>query len=170
MKVQIREYIDSDYTACRSLWGEMSQHHADIYGDPSIAAGAPGRGFEDYLGRVERLGTWVAEVEGQVVGVAGLLRSKEMLEGEIEPVIVTSASRNHGIGSELVRHIIVEAKKRKMRFLRVRPVARNVRAISLYTRLGFDLLGYVDLFQDLSPERGRKWQSGIEIFGHKLRY
>jgi ribosomal protein S18 acetylase RimI-like enzyme len=170
MKIRIREYQDSDYSACSALWGEMAQHHADIYEDPSIAAGAPGRGLDDYLGRIDRIGTWVAEVKGQVTGMVGLLRSREMLEGEIEPAIVTSTLRSQGIGSELVRYAVVEAKKRKIRFLRIRPVARNVRAISLYTRLGFNLLGYVDLFQDLEPERGRTWKSGVEIMGQQLKY
>jgi GNAT superfamily N-acetyltransferase len=170
MKIQIHEYQDSDYAACRSLWSEMAQHHADIYGDPLIASGDPGRVFDEYLGRVDRIGTWVAEVEGQVIGAAGLLRSREMLEGEIEPVIVTSTLRSNGIGSELVRYVVTEAKKRKMRFLRIRPVARNVRAIALYVRLGFDLLGYVELFQDLSPESGREWKPGINIHGCDLKY
>jgi GNAT superfamily N-acetyltransferase len=170
VKIKIREYQDADYAACRALWVEMAEYHADIYEDTSIARDRTGSVFEEYLHRADRIGTWVAEVEGQVAGVAGLLRSREMLEGEIEPVIVTSTLRNNGIGTELVRYIVVQAKNKKMRFLRIRPVARNIRAISLYVRLGFDLLGYVDLFQDFSPELGRKWKSGIEIHGNKLRY
>ena len=170
MEIIVREYQKSDYDACRSLWGEMAQHHAEIYKDPSITGDDPSRGFDEYLGRVDRIATWVAEVEGQVTGVVGLLRSREMLEGEIEPVIVTSALRNNSIGSTLIRYIVAEAKKRKIRFLRIRPVARNVKAISLYVRLGFDLLGYVDLFQDLSPELGREWKQGINIHGCELKY
>jgi ribosomal protein S18 acetylase RimI-like enzyme len=168
--ILIREYRDSDYAACRALWVEMAEYHADIYEDTSIARDRTGSGFDEYMGRVERCGTWVAEVDGQVAGVAGLLWSREMLEGEIEPVIVTSYLRNNGIGSKLLRYVVAEAKKRKMHFLRIRPVARNARAISLYVRLGFELLGYVDLFQNLMPERGRKWKSGIEVLGHKLKY
>lgn len=170
MKIIIREYNDSDYDACRSLWEEMAEYHADLYEDTSIMRDDTGSGFDEYLDRADRIGTWIAKAEGHVAGVAGLLRSREMLEGEIEPVIVTMALRGNGIGSKLVHHVVAEAKNRKLRFLRIRPVARNVRAISLYVRLGFDLLGYVDLFQELASTSNRKWKSGIEILGQKLRY
>jgi GNAT superfamily N-acetyltransferase len=122
------------------------------------------------MGRVDRCGTWVAESNGTVIGTAGLLKSREMLEGEIEPVIVTASFRNRGIGTRLVKYVVEEAKRRGMRFLKVRPVARNKEAISLYVRLGFNLLGYVDLFQDLKPEYNREWKPGIEIHGNQLRY
>ena len=170
MKIAVREYRDSDYAACRSLWEEMAEYHADMYEDTSIVRDETGNGFDEYMGRVERCGTWVAEREGQIEGIVGLLSSREMLEGEIEPVIVTSSSRSKGIGTVLLNHVVEEAKKRDIRFLRIRPVARNERAIALYVRLGFDLLGYVDLFKDLKPEAQREWKPGIEIHGHVLKY
>jgi GNAT superfamily N-acetyltransferase len=171
MKIQIREYRDSDYAVCRSLWGEMAQHHADIYQAPSIAGNDPGRGFDEYMGRVDRCCTYVAERGVKVVGLAGLLTTHEMSEGgEIEPVVVTAALRSRGIGTKLVEHVVDEARKRGVRFLRVRPVARNIRAISLYVRLGFDIIGHIDLFQDLLPESDRKWKSGLVIHGEKLKY
>jgi GNAT superfamily N-acetyltransferase len=171
MKTRIREYRDSDYTACRSLYGEMAQHHAEIYKDPSIAGDDPGRGFDEYLGRVDRCGTWVAERGVQVVGLAGLCTTHEMPKGgEIEPVVVTASSRDKGIGTKLVEYGINEAKKQGVRFLRIRPVARNERAFSLYVRLGFDLVGNIDLVQDLDSMSNRKWKKGIKILGHELRY
>jgi GNAT superfamily N-acetyltransferase len=171
MNIVIREYKDTDYDACRALWGELSQHHADIYEDPSIAGNDPGMGFDEYMGRVDRCFTCVAEREIKVVGLAGLLTTHEMSEGgEIEPVIVTASLRNNGIGTKLVEHVVNEAKKRGVRFLRIRPVARNIRAISLYVRLGFDLLGHVDLFQDLNSTSDRNWKPGIIIHGQELKY
>jgi hypothetical protein len=35
---------------------------------------------------------------------------------------------------------------------------------------GFDLVGQIDLFQDLPPERGRQWKPGRVIHGSALRY
>ena len=171
MQIKIREYRDSDYDVCRSLYGELAQYHSDIYKDPSIAGDDPGRGFDEYLGRVDRCGTWVAERGVQVVGLAGLLTTHEMSEGgEIEPVIVTAALRSKGIGTILTEHVVNEARKRGVRFLRIRPVARNIRAISLYVRLGFNITGHIDLFQDLDSTSGRKWKSGLVIHGHELKY
>jgi GNAT superfamily N-acetyltransferase len=171
MNISIREYEDSDYAACRSLWGELAQHHAEIYEGPSIPGDDPGRGFDDYLGRVDRCFTCVSEVGDKVVGLAGLLSAHEMSDGgEIEPVVVTNSLRSKGIGTKLVERVVKEAKKRGVRFLRIRPVARNERAISLYVRLGFDLMGHVDLFQDLSKSTDRTWKTGITIHGNMLKY
>jgi ribosomal protein S18 acetylase RimI-like enzyme len=171
VKIQIREYQDSDYTACRALNGELAQHNAAIYEDPAIAGDDPGRGLDKYLSLANRRGTWVAEADGQVVGFTGLLEYI-VEEGvvEIEPLVVSIGFRKKGIGSLLVRHVIEEAKKRHFRFITIRPELRNERAFSLYIRLGFNLVGQIELFQDLLPERGRKWQSGVEILGHKLKY
>jgi len=168
MKIAIRDYQDSDADACRSLWGELSQHHTKIYEDPSIAGDDPGRGFEPYMNNIRRQGTWLAEVEGQVVACAGLIIYGE--EAEIEPVIVSSTYRGKGIGTALVRHVVEEAKKFGVRFLSIRPVARNEEAFRLFTRLGFNLVGHIELFQDLSQSSDRKWKRGVVIHGNELRY
>ena len=158
-KIKVREYRDSDFETCRSLYAEMTLHHQDIYEDPTIGGDDPGRGFQPYLDNQRRRGTWVAEVDGRVVGFAGLLiHSPE--EGEVEPVTVSAPYRSQGIGSALVEHIVEEARKAGVRFLSVRPAVRNERALSLYVRLGFDKVGFVDLLQDLSQSSGRNWVPG----------
>ena len=162
MSVTIRDYQASDFEVCRSIWGELTQHHRDIYEDQSIGGDDPCLGFETYIDNPLRRGTWVAEVESQVVAFAGLLVHSEE-EGEIEPVIVSMPYRSKGIGSMLIEHVVEEAKKRGIHFLSIRPVARNERAISLFTKLGFNLIGHIDLFQDLSPSSDRKWKPGIAI-------
>jgi len=171
MNTLIREYNSSDYADCRALFGELAQHHADIYGDQSIAGDDPGRGFDQFLTRNDRCGTWIAESNGRIIGMAGLLTVVgENGVAEIEPLVVSMSSRNTGIGSKLVEYIKTEAKKKGYKFLTIRPELRNEKAFDLYIRLGFNLVGQVELFQDLLPERGRTWQSGVEILGHKLRY
>jgi len=171
MKVTVRDYRDSDYEVCRSLWGELALHHADIYEDPAIAGDDPGRGFDEYLERVDRCATWVAEIDGQVKGFAGLLDTVgEEGVAEIEPVIISSASRGTGIGTRLIQHAIDEVRTRGFRFLSVRPELRNEEAFGLYVRLGFDHVGSVELFQELSEESDRRWKSGIVIHGNELKY
>jgi GNAT superfamily N-acetyltransferase len=168
MTTDIREYRQSDFDACRCLWVELTQRHRDIYEDPMIGGDDPGHGFEGYLANPERRGTWVAEIDGEVVGMSGLIVHGE--EAEIEPVVVSARYRSRGIGAALVQHAVREAKNEGVRFLSVRPVARNKEAISFFVRLGFNLLGQVDLFQDLSAEAERKWLPGITLHGHKLQY
>ncbi len=168
MDIKIRKNRDSDYEVCLSLYEELSRYYADIYGDPAIAEGDSGRWLESLRNSHEYTGTWIAEADGRVAGLASLLINGE--EGEIEPVIVSTPFRNKGIGTMLVRHLVDEAKNRKVRFLNIRPTARNEKAISLYVRLGFNMLGSIGLFQDLSPESTREWKSGIVIHGHKLDY
>jgi len=168
MEITIRDYRDDDHKSCLALYGELSQYYADIYGDSAIADGDSSRWLESLRKSNEYYGTWVAEADGEVVGLAGMLTNGE--EGRIEPVIVSSSYRNNGIGTRLVRHVSEVAKGKNIRFLSIQPTARNEKALSLYVRLGFNMLGHVELFQDLSTESTRQWKSGIEIHGHKLDY
>ena len=47
-EIVVRDYADSDYGACRSLWAELTEYHRSIYEDPSIGGDDPGAGFDDY--------------------------------------------------------------------------------------------------------------------------
>ncbi|MFC2070420.1 GNAT family N-acetyltransferase [Chloroflexota bacterium] len=171
MEIMVRDYKTSDYEACRSLWGELAQHHADIYGDAAIAGDDPGRGFDEYLKRADLCGSWIAEYKEKIVGFVGLLDTVGN-EGvaEIEPVITTASLRNEGVGTRLIERVINEAKIRGFRFLSIRPELRNERAFDLYVRLGFDKIGAVELFQELSPASDRKWKAGIKIHNRELSY
>ena len=168
MNVAIRQYEASDYDACRSLWVQLTQHHRDVYDDPEIGGDDPGSAIDEYLANPERRETWIAAVDGQVVGMGGLIVQGE--EGMIEPVVVSRQYRSRGIGRQLVQHVVREAGKANVRFLGVQPVARNEQALSFFVGLGFTLLGHLDLFQDLSPSTDRKWLSSIRVHGHELRY
>ncbi len=168
MNAHIREYRDMDYGVCRSLWVELTERHRLIYGDPSIGGDDPGAGLDEYLANPVRQATWVAEVDGTVVGMAGLIVRSE--GAEIEPVVVSAGYRSRAVGRALVRQAVEHAVNTGIRFLSVRPVARNVEAISFFVDCGFDILGHVDLFQDLLPQEGRDWKPGIRLHGRNLRY
>jgi ribosomal protein S18 acetylase RimI-like enzyme len=168
MNVVIREYKDTDYDTCIALSHELAQHHADIYGAPSITIQGQGNWLDGLMHKDGYAGLWLAELNNKVVGLCGLFSYGE--EGEIEPVIVTATSRNTGIGTGLIRYVVDEAKKRNVRYLSTRPVARNKEAIALFTRLGFNIVGYIDLFQDLSNKQDREWKSGLTIHGMHLKY
>ena len=105
---------------------------------------------------------------GTVVGLTGLIVDGD--EGEIEPVVVSPEHRDTGVGKTLVEYAVQKAKERKVRFLSVKPVARNIEAVSFFVNAGFDIVGHVDLFQDLHVESGREWKAGISIHGNRLKY
>lgn len=93
-EVVVRGYVEADYGACRSLWAELTEYHRGIYGDPSIGGDDPGAGFDEYLTTPERVGSWVAESDSEVVGLTGLL--DRGTSGEAEPIVVAEALRNLG--------------------------------------------------------------------------
>ncbi len=167
MNVTIRAYQDSDLDSCRSLWAELAQHHRDIYDDQTIGGDNPGQEFDQYLKQPDLVGVWVAELATTVIGFSGLMVSGE--EAEIEPVIVAKQWRG-GIGRPLVEHLIQEARLRGIRFLSVRPVARNIDAISFFVAMGFQIVGQVDLFQELSTPVERHWHEGLILHGHQLHF
>ena len=96
-EIVVRDYAESDYGACRSLWAELTEYHRSIYGDPSIGGDDPGAGFDDYLAESRRTGSWVAEFRGGVVEEARA-RGYEYLA--IRPVArnVAAVRRFHAAG------------------------------------------------------------------------
>ncbi len=168
--VKIRAYRDVDYTICRALWTELTQHHRMIYDDPTIGGSDPGAGLDTYLAIPKRIGTWVAESDGVIIGMTGLIAGTWQGEGEIEPVVVTANCRLQGIGTQLVQRDLVEARKAGIHSLSVRPAARNKSAILFFVKSGFNTAGYVDLYQDLDAVRERKRHSGIMVHGIELKY
>jgi GNAT superfamily N-acetyltransferase len=57
--------------------------------------------------------------------------------GEVEPVVVTGARRQRGIGRSLIERVVTEASRRGYDYLAIRPVARNVTAIRTFYDVGF---------------------------------
>ncbi len=165
MNIHVRDYTDSDYDSCRALWVELTQHHRDIYEDQSIGGDDPGAEIDNHLDDPKRGATWVAERDGQVLGFCSLYEG-----GEIDPVVVTLDERSKGIGQALLEMAIDEAKSRGMRNVSIQPVARNVDAMRLYRRMGFRILGHIDMTLDLSGRADREWKSGITIHGEEYVY
>jgi len=159
----VRDYADGDYRACRALWTELTDYHRRIYGDPSIGGDDPGAGFDGYLATPQRIGSWVAESHGRVVGLTGLL--DRGASGEVEPVVVTEAVRDQGIGRQLISRVVEQALARGYEYLAIRPVARNVAAVRRFHAAGFRTLGgHIDLTMDLAPRR-HEWLPGASLHG-----
>ena len=167
-QVIVRDYADVDYAACRSLWAELTEYHRSIYGDPSIGGDDPGAGIDEYLAEPRRVGSWVAESRGRVIGLTGLF--DRGASGEVEPVVVAESARNQGIGRVLISRVVDEARARGYEYLAIRPVARNVAAIRRFHSAGFRSLGgHIDLTMDLA-ERRLEWLTGASLHGLDFDY
>lgn len=163
---ELREYLPVDYAACRALWVELTQHHRDIYEAPTIGGDDPGADFDAYLETDNRAISWVATLDGRVVGLTGLLI--EGSEAEVEPVIVAASQRGNGVGSMLVNRAIGEARDRGMASIKVRPVARNASAMQFFHSAGFQTLGHIELFMSLGSSQ-RQWNTGIAFNDREWR-
>lgn len=88
-------------------------------------------------------------------------------EAEIEPLIVSKTYRGKGVGKQLLKTVISEAQKMEIRFLCIKPVARNTKTIKFLCAQGFKTLGEIELFMDFS---NYKWKRGPQLFGCKFNY
>lgn len=163
--LSIRGYKTSDLQACRDLWVELTLHHRRIYGVDTIGGDDPGSQFDEHLVIVGPEKIWVAEQDGRVVGLTGLI--VDGTSGEVEPVVVTHTERGRGIGQALVSRVIEEAGALGIRLLSVRPVGRNTTALRFFCDAGFDVLGHIEAFMDLTGER--EWMAGEQIAGREFR-
>jgi GNAT superfamily N-acetyltransferase len=167
-EIIVRDYAEGDYCACRSLWAELTMYHRSIYGDSSIGGDDPGAGFDGYLAESHRVGSWVAESHGRVVGLSGLL--DRGASAEVEPVVVAETVRGQGIGRMLISRVADEARARRYEYLAIRPVARNVAAVRRFHAAGFRTLGgHIDLTMDLAPRR-HEWLAGASLHGLDFDY
>jgi N-acetylglutamate synthase-like GNAT family acetyltransferase len=141
------------------LWRELTEWHRQLYGDPHIGGPHPEDYFDKHLKKVGADRLWVALLDCRVVGLVGLIVEEE--EAEIEPLIVSQPYRNRGIGRRLLKTVIVEVRKLNLRFLSVKPVARNIETIKFVHKQGFNNMGHMELFMDLSK---KQWKKSLKLF------
>src|SRR5262245_26078771 len=143
MSPSVREYHSGDLDRCRELWRSLTQRHRDIYGDATLGGPDPGLAFDAYLEQPQPHRVWVAELERRVLGFCGLLIRGE--ESELEPIVVDPSHRSRGIGTLLAQPAVAESRRLGVKYVNVRPVARNLEAIRFFHREGFRLLGRFEL-------------------------
>ncbi|MHC4945274.1 MAG: GNAT family N-acetyltransferase [Planctomycetota bacterium] len=166
--MEIRQYRTSDLDACRALWTQMTKHHQDIYGDPTIGGDDPGLEFDSHLEQVGDERVWVATSDEKVLGFTSLIADGE--QAEVEPIVVAEGQRGKGIGQALVKRAIEEAKLLGVLCLSAKPVARNKQAVSFFYEAGFKNLGHVHMFMWLGPSSPDQWKRGPTLFGHEFNY
>jgi len=163
----IRGYEPRDLDACRELWLELTQWHRDIFDAPEIGGSDPGRAFDEHLAKIGAENIWVAEVDRELVGLAGLISDPDF---ELEPIVVSEHHRTHGVGRLLASAVVDAARERGARSVRVRPVGRNVEAIRFFHHLGFDIVAHVQLELDLAKRERDPWVPGERIADRDFRY
>ncbi|CAG6396350.1 GNAT family N-acetyltransferase [Streptomyces cocklensis] len=155
---RVRRRTDADLDACVRSLGEV--HRGDGY-----PVNWPDRPAQ-WLAPPAQLAAWVAELDGRVVGHAGLSRSEEgdaaaalwnrrggAGAGEAAVVgrlFVALAARGHGIGALLMAQVVAEAREHGLHPV-LDVVASDSSAVALYERLGWELLGTVE--QRWSPQQ-----------------
>lgn len=92
----------------------------------------------------------VAESEGEVLGVCGLMES--FGEADICNVSVNKKYRNEGIATKMMDALMDEGKKRGIVAFTLEVRAGNEAAIHLYEKLGFVSAGYRPGFYDKPKE------------------
>jgi GNAT superfamily N-acetyltransferase len=102
-------------------------------------------------GRLERLEastadeTWLAERDGQIVGLIGLHVSDSLEHdgpvGKISEIVVDEGHRGHGIGAALMERAEREARRRGCVLLFLTTAERREEAHRFYRRLGFEETG-----------------------------
>ncbi len=158
---EIRQYHPKDLAACRQLWVVLTDWHRDIYQSPGIGGLDPGKQFDEHLENVGVGNIWVAEMDGQIVGLTGLIEREG--EAELEPLVINQSWRGQGIGRQLANTVITAAQQRGIGQLTVRPVGRNAQAIQFFHEMGFTILGQIDLFMDFAPAERQVWQDGERL-------
>jgi GNAT superfamily N-acetyltransferase len=145
----------------------LTERHRQIYSSPTIGGDAPWRRFGEHLDRVGADHIWIAEKGGVAIGMTGMIPSTG--ESELEPIVVAPEWRGRGVGAALANSVFDAARKRGDRYLLTRPVARNDAAVRFFHRLGFDVLGQLELIADLRPVDEQPWRSGAVLADREFR-
>jgi GNAT superfamily N-acetyltransferase len=165
--LRIRGYETSDLDACRQLWAELTDWHRELFASPGIGGDDPGRQFDEHLSRVGVEHIWLAEANGEPVGMVGLIPSNG--DSELEPIVVAREWRGRGVGDALARVVIDAVRNRGDRFLITKPVARNDAALRFFHGLGFDVLSQLELLADFRSPEEQIWRSGPSLAGRPFR-
>ena len=161
----IRKYQPRDLEECRNLWRELTEWHRKIYDDLNIGGEQPEDYFDKHLTKVGSDRLWIAVSNSKVIGLTGLIVEEE--EAEIEPLIVGKEYRGKGIGKKLIERVVSEARKMEVKYLSIKPVARNVKTIKWLYRHGFQNLGHIELFMSLYEY---EWKPGPELHECKFSF
>ena len=127
----IRRYRPEDLEQCRSLWTDLTDWHRRLYTDESIGGADPGSAFDTHLAELGPERIFVAELDGRVVRLAGMVVLRHKVE--LEPLSVRAGCRGLGVATR-GRIGARGPRAEGARQVVVRPTGRNTDAIRSSTR------------------------------------
>ena len=144
----IRKMTESD----RDLYIEMAE---EFYHSDAVLHPIPRAHFEKTAEEALKSGTYaeiyLLEYEGKTAGYGLTARTVSQEAGGqvlwIEELYIREAFRSRGLGREFFSYL-EENNKGVLSRLRLEVEADNTRAISLYERLGYEVLDYVQMIKD----------------------
>ena len=144
----IRKMTESD----RDLYIEMAE---EFYHSDAVLHPIPRAHFEKTAEEALKSGTYaeiyLLEYEGKTAGYGLTARTFSQEAGGqvlwIEELYIREAFRSRGLGREFFSYL-EEINKGVLSRLRLEVEADNTRAISLYERLGYEVLDYVQMIKD----------------------
>ncbi|QCP00794.1 ribosomal-protein-alanine N-acetyltransferase [Arthrobacter sp. 24S4-2] len=92
--------------------------------------------FHDELAQAETRHYLVAELDGGIVGYAGLMCIEPI--ADVQTIAVIPECEGRGIGSALLTRLITESRRRRAADVLLEVRADNPRAQELYRRFGFE--------------------------------
>ena len=131
-----------------------TEHDADAIWEifRTVVAGRDTYAFHPDTPRAEGVGYWfgpdvtsfVAQIDGRVVGMYKLIENRAGLGSHVSNAsyMVHPSAGGRGVGAAMGRHSLIEARRQgydAMQFNFV--VSTNVRAVALWQRLGFTIVG-----------------------------
>jgi len=114
---------------------ELLPYEDELFGPESWSR----QSYQDELADTELRHYLVAELDGKVVGSAGLLAIGET--AQILTVGVLPDARRRGIGERLVQALLAEAVRRRAAEVLLEVRIDNAAARQLYEKLGFAVIG-----------------------------
>ena len=144
----IRKMTESD----RDLYIEMAE---EFYHSDAVLHPIPRAHFEKTAEEALKSGTYaeiyLLEYKGKTAGYGLTARTFSQEAGGqvlwIEELYIREAFRSRGLGREFFSYL-EENNKGVLSRLRLEVEADNTRAISLYERLGYEVLDYVQMIKD----------------------
>lgn len=139
MEVKIREAVRSDLEAILGLYAELDDGQSlDLCDAESVFKRI--QSYPDYS-------VYVAELEGEVVGVFELLIMDNLAHlgapsGVVEDVVVGSQWRRRGIGKAMMQYAIQQCRKAGCYKLTLSSNLKRKSAHTFYESLGFQKHGY----------------------------
>ena len=163
----VRGYEPRDLEACRGLWVELTQWHRDIFDAPEIGGDDPGRAFDEHLAKVGAENIWVAEVDGQVVGLAGLIPDVRRARARRRRQAASRTTESAGCSRKRSSRRLVRAVRERSRFARSPATSRPIR---FFHELGFDVLDQLQLSMDLVDRERDPWIPGERLADRDFRF